>query len=119
MRNTFGNRSPRPVVRPAFVGNPESREELLPWAVQYNYPALAFTGVTPMPLHPVQGLPPVTQLIKYAVGFEGCKSNKRLWETAVHAGKDDMIDGLIAHIKSLSDEQLEVMRKVRKISSYR
>lgn len=114
MRNTFGNRSPRPVVRPAFVGNPESREELLPWAVQYNYPALAFTGVTPMPLHPVQGLPPVTQLIKYAIGFPGDKNNKRSWENQVNLGKEDMIDGLIAHIKSLSNEQLEAMKRAKK-----
>lgn len=114
MRNTFGSRSPRPVVRPAFVGKPESREDLLLWAAQYNYPALAFTGVTPMPLHPVQGLPPVTQLIKYAVGVEGCKNNKTLWEIAIHSGKDDMINGLLAHIGSLSNEQLQDMRKTKR-----
>lgn len=114
MRNTFGSRSPRPVVRPAFVGCPKSREDLLLWAAQYNYPALAFTGVTPMPLHPVQGLPPVTKLIKYAIGFPGYKNNKGSWETAVHSGKDDMIDGLIAHIKSLSEEQLEAMKRAKK-----
>lgn len=114
MRNVFGNRSPRPVVRPAFVGRPESRDDLLLWAAQYNYPALAFTGVTPMPLHPVQGLPPVTQLIKYVIGFPGSKNNKQSWETAVHSGKEDMIDGLLAYIKSLSEEQLEVMRRAKK-----
>lgn len=114
MRNTFGNRSPRPVVRPAFVGNPESREELLLWAAQYNYPALNFTGVKPMKLHPVQGLPEAIQLIKYAIGFPGGNDNKTLWEIAVHGGKDDLIEGLLAYIKSLSDEQLEAMRRAKK-----
>lgn len=112
MRNTF-NRPSRP-VRAAFVGKPESRSSLLLWAAQHNYPALAFTGVTPMPLHPVQGLPPVTQLIKYAIGFPGDKNNKRSWENQVNLGKEDMIDGLIAHIKSLSNEQLEAMRRAKK-----
>jgi len=113
MGNMF-TRSPRPVVRPAFVGQPESREDLLLWAAQYNYPALSFTGVEAVRLHPIQGLPPAIQPMKYAVGIEGCKDNKTLWEIAIHLGKDDMIEGLIAHIKSLSQEQLEEMRRAKK-----
>jgi hypothetical protein len=113
MRSVF-NRSSRPVVRPAFVGQPESREDLLLWAAQHNYPTLRFTGVKAVRLHPVQGLPPAIQPMKYAVGMEGCKDNKTLWEIAVHQGKDDMIDGLLMHIKSLSKEQLEFMKNSKR-----
>ena len=103
MRSMFGKRSPRAAIAPAFIGRPESRDDLLLWAAQHNYPALEFTGAKPVKLHPVQGLPEATQFIKYAIGFPD-GDNKTRWETAVHLGKDDMIDGLIAHIKSLSED---------------
>lgn len=113
MRNTF-NRPSRPVVRPAFIEYPESRKDLLPWAAQHNYPAFSFTGIESVELYPVQGLPPAIHPMKYAVGVDGSKENKSSWETAAQFGSDDMIEGLLAHINTLSKEQLETMRKTRR-----
>lgn len=115
MGNVFAKRPMRPVIRPAFIGRPESREDLLPWAAQHNYPVLNFTGSNPVLLYPVQGLPSVIQPIKYVIGTSECKHNKRSWEKTIPLGKDDMIDGLLKHIKSLSEEELEAMRKTKRI----
>lgn len=112
MGNVFA-RSPRPVVRPTFVDQPKSRADLLPWASQYNYPALTFAGIKLVKLE-VWGLPPVTQPLWYSIGLDGCKENKFFWETAIQLGTDDMVDGLLVHIKSLSKEQLESMRRVKR-----
>lgn len=115
MGNVFAKRHQRPIMRPAFIGRPESREDLLPWAAQHNYPVLNFTGSNPVLLYPVQGLPSVIQPLKYTIGFPGYKHNKRSWENAINLGKDDMIDGLLKHIKSLSEEELQTMKKTKRI----
>lgn len=109
--SNFVRRPVRPATQPAFIGQPTSRADLLPWAAQYNYPALEFTGGKPVKLHPVPGLPDAIQPMKYAIGLNGCKDNKVFWETAVNLGNEDMIDGLLLHIKSLSKEWLEAMEK--------
>lgn len=114
MGNVFAKRPLRPVTRPAFIGQPESREDLLPWAAQYNYPVLWFTG-DPVLLYPVQGLPSVIQPIKYVIGSSECKYSKKSWENAIPLGKDDMIGGLLRCIKSLSEEELQAMRKTRRV----
>jgi hypothetical protein len=84
-------------------------EDLLKWAKEHNYPALRFTGA-PVELHPVKGLPDVTQPMRYAIGVDGYKDNKMFWEAAIRMGNDDMISGVSEHIKSLSPEQLADMK---------
>jgi hypothetical protein len=87
-----------------------TREELLKWAAEHKYPALRFTGLESVKLHPVQGRPEVVQPMKYAIGIDGCKDNKMFWEVAIRTGKDDMVNGVLEHIKSLSKEQLTDMK---------
>lgn len=87
-----------------------THEDLLKWAKEHKYPAIAFYG-KPVKLHPVPGLPPAIQPLRYAIGIQGNKNNKRLWEVAVLVGRDEMIEALMEHINSLGHEQLEAMQK--------
>ncbi len=78
------------------------KAQLLQWASEHKYPAIRFTG-SPVKLYPVQGLPDVTQPMKYAIGIDGCKENKMFWETAIRMGNDDMISGVPAYIDAQED----------------
>jgi hypothetical protein len=78
-----------------------ANQQILQWAAQHNYPAIQFVGVSPVKLYPVQGLPPATRLLKYAIGIDGCKDNKMFWETAICLASSDMINGLSNYIESL------------------
>lgn len=112
MGNVF-SRPSRAVVRPALVEHPKSKAELLTWAGQYSYPALSFRGVTPVRLCAVGNLPAVEQPLWYSIGLEGYKGNKEFWETALQFGTQDLIEGLLKHVSTLSKEQLEDMKPRR------
>jgi hypothetical protein len=82
-----------------------TRNELLKWAKAHSYPAIQFVGIQPVKFYPVQGLPTVTQPMKYAIGVEGCRDNKMFWSAAIGMGNVDMINSLVAYIEACEGEK--------------
>lgn len=81
------------------MSNASQQNEILKWAAQHKYPAIVFPGGSPTELDPVQGLPPVTKHITYAIGVAGYRGNKTLWEIAIRTGRDDLVEGVAAYIQ--------------------
>jgi hypothetical protein len=80
------------------------RGRLLDWAAKHNYPAIRFTGAVKK-FYPVPGLPEYIAPTKYAIGFEGDKESRYLWEINIFQGCNDVIDAAIAYIDSLEQER--------------